>query len=127
MNQQGRNNRQDTDRGDQEDAMREPFHPHQDDFRLTDIFHALSDPIRLQIVQALADGGEESCSVFNYPLTKGTLSHHFKVLREAGLTHTRIEGRQRYITLRREELDRRFPGLLQIVITGEARVVRNGD
>lgn len=96
--------------------MRQPVHPDPETFQITDIFHALSDPVRLQIVQALAKVKEESCGSFNYSLTKGTISHHFKVLREAGVTYTRIEGKHRYMSLRRRELDERFPGLLDVVL-----------
>jgi len=51
-------------------------------------------------------------------MPKATLSHHLKVLRESGLTHTRCEGRSRLISLRREDLEDRFPGLLDAVVDG---------
>lgn len=82
---------------------------------LADVLHALSDPARLAIVRGLAADGERQCGSFDLGLTKATRSHHFKVLREAGLTYTRLEGTARYVTLRREELDARFPGLLEAV------------
>ena len=59
--------------------------------------------------------GERQCGTFDLGVTKATRSHHFKVLREAGLTHTRVVGTARHVTLRRDELDRRFPGLLDAV------------
>ena len=83
---------------------------------LHDVLHALSDPARLAIVRALADDGERQCGSFDLGLTKATRSHHFKVLREAGLTHTRLEGTARYVTLRRDELEARFPGLVAAVL-----------
>jgi DNA-binding transcriptional ArsR family regulator len=49
-------------------------------------------------------------------VSKATRSHHFKVLREAGLTHTRAEGTHRFVSLRRDEVDERFPGLLEAVV-----------
>jgi DNA-binding transcriptional ArsR family regulator len=82
---------------------------------LAGILHALSDPARLEIVRALDSDGERQCGTFDLGLTKATRSHHFKVLREAGLTYTRVEGTARFVTLRREEIDRRFPGLLDAV------------
>jgi DNA-binding transcriptional ArsR family regulator len=82
---------------------------------LAGILHALSDPARLEIVRALDADGERQCGTFDLGLTKATRSHHFKVLREAGLTYTRVEGTARFVTLRREEIDRKFPGLLDAV------------
>jgi DNA-binding transcriptional ArsR family regulator len=82
---------------------------------LAAVLHALSDPARLEIVRGLAADGERQCGTFDLGLTKATRSHHFKVLREAGLTYTRLEGTARYVTLRREELDAKFPGLLDAV------------
>ena len=79
------------------------------------LLHALSDPARLEIVRTLAAEGERQCGTFDLGLTKATRSHHFKVLREAGLTHTRVVGTARHVTLRRDELDQRFPGLLDAV------------
>ena len=66
-------------------------------------------------MRALDADGERQCGSFDLGLTKATRSHHFKVLREAGLTFTRLEGTARYVTLRRAELDARFPGLLDAV------------
>ena len=82
---------------------------------LADVLHALSDPARLEIVRGLATDGERQCGSFDLGLTKATRSHHFKVLREAGLTRTRVVGTARYVTLRRDELDGKFPGLLHAV------------
>jgi DNA-binding transcriptional ArsR family regulator len=82
---------------------------------LAGILHALSDPARLEIVRALDSDGERQCGTFDLGLTKATRSHHFKVLREAGLTYTRAQGTARFVTLRREEIDRKFPGLLDAV------------
>ncbi|MCY8039668.1 ArsR family transcriptional regulator [Bacillus paralicheniformis] len=86
---------------------------------LSAVLYALSDQIRLQIIKNLAEAGEQSCSAVNVPIPKSTLSHHFKVLRESGVIHTRIEGTQRFISLRQEDLDSRFPGLLQVVLQAD--------
>jgi DNA-binding transcriptional ArsR family regulator len=96
--------------------MRHLHHPRIDEVSLPDVLHALSDPVRLQIVRALAEREEQSCSAVESSVSKSTLSHHFKVLREAGVTHTRVNGTHRYVSLRKEELDQRFPGLLGSVL-----------
>jgi DNA-binding transcriptional ArsR family regulator len=101
--------------------MRILHHPRPDEISLPDVLHALSDPVRLQIVRALAERQEQSCSSVEASVSKSTLSHHFKVLREAGVTHTRVNGTHRLVSIRREELEQRFPGLLDSVL-GASRV-----
>jgi DNA-binding transcriptional ArsR family regulator len=101
--------------------MRDLHHPRIDEIALPDVLHALSDPVRLQIVRALADREEHSCSSVEASVSKSTLSHHFKVLREAGVTHTRVNGTHRLVSIRRDELEERFPGLLDSVL-GASRV-----
>src|ERR687886_957353 len=96
--------------------MRNLHHPRIDEVTLPDVLHALSDPVRLQIVRELADRHEQSCSAVEASVSKSTLSHHFKVLREAGITSTRVNGTHRYVSLRRDELEQRFPGLLSAVL-----------
>lgn len=97
-------------------TMRSLYHPGKGDIRLTTVLYALSDPIRLRIVHNLATGVEESCAAFGIEIPKSSLSHHFRVLRESGVTRTRLEGTQRLVSLRREEMDSLFPGLLDSVI-----------
>src|SRR4051794_37276256 len=80
------------------------------------VLHALSDPIRLQIVRDLSERGACNCGTFAVPVAKSTLSHHLRVLREAGLTLTEPTGTQRVVSLRRSDLDGRFPGLLDAVL-----------
>jgi DNA-binding transcriptional ArsR family regulator len=100
--------------------MREPHHPPREELELPSVLHALSDPARLEIVRRLAVGTEEwSCGRFELGLSKATLSHHFRVLREAGVVRTRPDGRKRLLSLRSDDLNARFPGLLDAVITGE--------
>jgi len=96
--------------------VRSLHHPHIEEVALPDVLHALSDPVRLQIVRELADHSEQPCSAVEASVSKSTLSHHFKVLREAGITHTRANGTHRLVSLRSEELERRFPGLLASVL-----------
>ena len=83
---------------------------------LAAVMAALSDPVRVAIVLDLALRGESTCGTFELGVSKATRSHHFKVLREAGLTRTRAEGTHRYVSLRREDVDARFPGLLGAVL-----------
>jgi DNA-binding transcriptional ArsR family regulator len=100
-----------------EATTEEIAHPRRDEIELGAVLHALSDPVRLRIVAALAGGdGERSCGSFDVPVTKSTCTHHFKVLREAGVIHQRQEGRARFNTLRREDLEARFPRLLETVL-----------
>ncbi|MBI1205538.1 MAG: helix-turn-helix domain-containing protein [Rhodopseudomonas sp.] len=94
-------------------------YPTIDEMELGEIFAALADPHRRQVVFALArepQGGERSCSSFDLPVTKATRTHHFRVLREAGLIRQRDIGNGRMNKLRREELNRRFPGLLELLL-----------
>jgi DNA-binding transcriptional ArsR family regulator len=96
-------------------------HPHREDFDLATVLHALSDPMRLHVVRGLArEGAERACGTFNLPVTKSTASHHFKVLREAGVIRQRHAGTLKLSSLRREDLDARFPGLLEAVLSAEA-------
>jgi DNA-binding transcriptional ArsR family regulator len=91
-------------------------HPNPDELELASVLHALSDPIRLRIVRDLSDRGACNCGTFAVPVAKSTLSHHLRVLREAGLTFTEPTGTQRVVSLRRGDLDARFPGLLDAVL-----------
>jgi DNA-binding transcriptional ArsR family regulator len=101
--------------------MREPRHPSASELELPSVLHALSDPARLAIVRQLATGQECSCGGFDLDLSKATLSHHYRVLREAGVVKARQDGRRRLLSLRRDDLDSRFPGLLDAVLeNGEA-------
>jgi DNA-binding transcriptional ArsR family regulator len=91
-------------------------HPAADQIALGDVLHALSDPMRLRIVAALSEGDERTCKSIELPIVKSTCTHHFRVLREAGLISQRLEGTTRLNSLRRADLDRRFPGLLDAVL-----------
>jgi DNA-binding transcriptional ArsR family regulator len=90
--------------------------PKREELELSAVLNALSDPIRLEIVAALAAADEVACGVIPLPVSDSTRSHHFKTLREAGLTRTRASGTQRLVSLRREDLEARFPGLLDSVL-----------
>ncbi|GGM35446.1 ArsR/SmtB family transcription factor [Promicromonospora citrea] len=88
------------------------------DVELVDVLRALADPVRLQIVGMLADGKPypKGDCLMGLDLSKSTASHHFRTLREAGLTRTIVHGRTHDIQLRRDELDEKFPGLLPSVL-----------
>jgi DNA-binding transcriptional ArsR family regulator len=96
--------------------MRVIAHPVREQLSLPGVLHALSDPVRLGIVDSLRDGDERSCGALDVPVSKSTLSHHLKVLRDAGLTQTRAEGVHRFVSLRRGDIEDLFPGLLDCVL-----------
>ena len=94
-------------------------HPKREEIDLSRVLHALSDPVRLKIVACVAEG-ECAMGAIDVPVTKSTCTHHFKVLREAGVLAQRQVGTARMNTLRREDLDARFPGLLDTVLRSAA-------
>lgn len=96
--------------------MTDLHHPDLSDVELPAVLQALGDPVRLQIVQALAAEGERACGTIELDVSKATRSHHLKVLREAGVTATRPQGTKKFVSLRRDELEARFPGLLESVL-----------
>ena len=97
--------------------MRAIPHPALEDVNLTQVLYALSDPVRLGVVRQLANEGQATCSALDGGRPKSSMSHHFKVLREGGLVFTRTDGPAHLNELRREEMDERFPGLLDAVLT----------
>jgi DNA-binding transcriptional ArsR family regulator len=110
-------NRRTIDEAMSTQAQETILHPRTADLELGEVLHALSDPVRLQIVAKLAGGdAERTCGSFDLPVTKSTCTHHFKVLREAGVIQQRQEGTTRLNTLRRDDLEARFPGLLETVL-----------
>jgi DNA-binding transcriptional ArsR family regulator len=100
--------------------MRETHHPPRDELELSSVLHALSDPARLAIVRHLAGDGECHCGHFSLAISKATLSHHLRVLREAGVVFRRPDGRKAYFSLRAADLEGRFPGLLEAVLGSQA-------
>jgi DNA-binding transcriptional ArsR family regulator len=91
-------------------------HPGREELDLGAVLHALSDPVRLRIVATLAADGTRTCGSFGLPVTKSTCTHHFRVLREAGVISQRPEGTTRVNSLRRDDLEARFPGLLDKIL-----------
>jgi DNA-binding transcriptional ArsR family regulator len=97
------------------------YHPATDDLELPPVLHALSDPQRLRIVRKLsADPEPRPCGAFDVNVSKSTCTHHFRVLREAGVIEQQQLGTARLNSLRRADLDRRFPGLLDAVLASAA-------
>ncbi|GLY76138.1 transcriptional regulator [Actinoallomurus iriomotensis] len=104
----------------------ELLHPDRAQLRFTTVLAALGDPVRLAIVARLADvepDGELACTTFALPVSKSTQSGHFKTLREAGVIRQRDEGTRRLNRLRRDDLDARFPGLLDLAIPQGRQVI----
>lgn len=100
------------------------WQPRADQIELGAVLRALADPLRRAVVGALAglpDGTERACSSFGLPVSKSTRTHHFRVLREAGLIQQRDLGNRRLTGLRRADLESRFPGLLAAVLQHHGR------
>ena len=99
-------------------ALREIRHPAASELDLPLILRTVGDPLRLAIVRELADGSERPCNQIQdaLGLPPSTCSYHLRLLREAGVTRTRAEGTERYTSLRRDDLESRFPGLLDVLL-----------
>ncbi|MGF1524173.1 MAG: ArsR/SmtB family transcription factor [Leptolyngbyaceae cyanobacterium] len=96
--------------------MRPINHPNKADISLECVLYALGDPVRLEIVRRLAAEKELPCAAIDVSVAKSTLSHHFKILREAGVIYCRKQGTQHMNSLRQEDLSDRFPGLLEKIL-----------
>ena len=94
------------------------------DFQLPRILAALADQHRLATVRYVARSGESCCADViaeaGLGITKSTFSHHLRILREAGVLTKRIQGTRGYTQLRKDDLDQRFPGLMNSIITADA-------
>lgn len=103
--------------------MRPLHHPATADIELTSVLYALADPVRLSLVRGLSRDKPVSCIRVSeenrLALPRATLSRHFDVLRSAGLVHTVKSGTQYLNTLRCDDLEQRFPGLLRAILFAE--------
>lgn len=101
--------------------VREIPHPGVEQLELATILRTCGEPVRLAMIRTLADAGEELRSgqvTGSVGLPTSTCSYHLKLLREAGVTRTRAAGTERFISLRRADLDARFPGLVDVLLRG---------
>ncbi|MNT73971.1 Helix-turn-helix domain protein [compost metagenome] len=96
-------------------------HPKINSISLEQVLKALGDPVRLSIVKQLlkVPNEELACGTFDYTVTKATFSHHLKILRDAGVIRTREEGTRRMTSLRSEDLRKRFPGLIDMLVASK--------
>ena len=100
-------------------SAHDPHAPPLDDVDLATVLQALADPVRLEMIRQLGGcgtDGEMSCGQLDLPVSKSTGTHHLKILRAAGLVAERGEGTRKYLHLRRDGINRRFPGLLDSVL-----------
>ncbi|SKB10534.1 transcriptional regulator, ArsR family [Pseudomonas extremaustralis] len=97
-------------------SMRALKHPPVQDLTLERLLYALSDPVRLEIVRCLANVPEATCGELDGGRPKSSMSHHFRVLRDAGLVQTRNVGTTHMNSLRGDVLEARFPGLLASIL-----------
>ena len=106
-------------------VLREIPHPDVEELDLARVLSAAGDPVRLALLRLLADEREHTCNGLQQQLglPSSTCSYHLRLLREAGLTLTRPAGTERRVTLRRADLDERFPGLLDVIVSGVRRLV----
>ena len=108
-------------------VMDDGVEPVAEDIQLPRVLAALADPHRLAAVRFVAHRGESWCMQViqeaGLPMTKPTFSHHLRILREAGIVTKRIQGTKGYMSLRKADLDRRFPGLIDAVLSAETEPV----
>jgi len=90
--------------------------PDEADFDLFSTMSAFVDPVRRAIVQNIAESPGTSCSTSDFGVSKSALTRHWRVLREAGIIRQEVDGNRHRNWLRRDELDRRFPGLVDLVL-----------
>ena len=100
--------------------MRALRQPALESVSIEQVLYALSDPLRLAMVRRLVKEGEVSCAALGCGKAKSSMSHHFRVLRESGLVQTRTKGVTHLNSVRRKELDKKFPGLLRAVLSAKA-------
>jgi DNA-binding transcriptional ArsR family regulator len=105
---------------------REIRHPPASELDLATILRTVGDPVRLAIVQLLSDDRERRCTQVGdiVEIPASTLSYHLRLLREAGVTRTRVAGTERHVSLRRDDLERIYPGLLGVIAAKPRKRVR---
>jgi len=106
---------------------KELHHPEREQIDLSAVLEALSEPIRREIVLRLLEQGEAACQVFDNYAPKTNLSYHYARLREAGVTRTRVVGPYRMLSVRKEDLAARFPGLLEAIVAAARAEAANDN
>ena len=97
--------------------MRQIKHPAMEQVELIEILYALADPTRMEIVVRLAKAGRKlTCGELDLNRPKSSMSHHFKILRSAGLVETVVDGTEHMNSLRLEEIEQKYPGVLESVL-----------
>jgi hypothetical protein len=91
-------------------------HPDRDAICLDKVLTALGSPIRLAAVKVIAQQEACPCCAVLPHMRKSTMTHHFRILRDSGVVWQRHIGREYKLSLRREDLDSRFPGLLDAIL-----------
>ncbi|WP_427919714.1 ArsR/SmtB family transcription factor [Streptomyces sp. cg40] len=109
-------------------AARTVAHPELSDVSLQQVLEALVDPVRRMVVSQLAEADEDKgCGTFEAPVSLSTLTHHFNVLREAGVIRQYYRGTTKLNTLRSDEMEERFPGLLSSVVAASGTEAGTGE
>jgi DNA-binding transcriptional ArsR family regulator len=107
--------------------MDDVLEPAAAEFQLPKVLAALADPHRLAAVRFVAQNGESWCAQVmqeaGLAMTKSTFSHHLRILREAGILTKRIQGARGYTRLRKDDLDSRFPGLIDSILSADTQRV----
>ncbi|WP_285666649.1 ArsR/SmtB family transcription factor [Actinorhabdospora filicis] len=99
-------------------------HPERDAIRVDAVLSALGNPVRLAAVRSLDKDGDRNCGNLLAEIgvsAKSTMTHHWRVLRDAGVIWQHQHGREYQLSVRREDLDARYPGLLDAILAGAAR------
>ena len=92
-------------------------HPPVEGFELAKVLHALSDPVRLKLARMLAAEGDLTCGALCLGRPKSSMSHHFKTMIDAGLLRVRVVGNIHLNSLRHDDLETRFPGLMTAILS----------
>ncbi len=93
------------------------YHPPRDEIRLETVLTALGNPLRMEVLRVLAEGGAHPCGAIVKGVPKSTLTHHWRVLRESGVINQQASGRALLVSLRRADLEARFPGLVDMLLS----------
>lgn len=101
-------------------------HPARREIQLTEVLGALGHPVRLAILLELRDGAEHFCGQVFPDAPKSTMTRHWRTLRQSGIIRQRTNGREFLVSVRRDDLDARFPGLLDAVFASAVRRSRGG-